>query len=194
MSHFEYVSIFNGIIVALALENVAASFHKLLDAGRRVRWHWMAPVNAIGSATAALGAFWLTWLLRDVQGGSSTFLTFMLSAFASVALYLVCATTLPDEVPEAGIDLKVFYFSSRRLLWSLVLAAVLLRTSLVLVAILRTNFDPRIVRINTPFLIGQLVAAAIAVSMVHVRAYWWHAVGIVVVTAGVLFLFGPMKL
>lgn len=194
MTRFEYVSIFNGIVVAVALENVASSFHKLLEAGDRVRWHWMAPTNAIGASIATLGQFWLWWVGRDAQFGQPTFLTFVPAAVTAIPLYLVCAATLPDSAPESGIDLRRFYFSSRRQLWSLVLAVTLLRLAVEVLAIMRAKFDPRMVDLDAPFLAGSLAGAAVAGSMIFVRAPWWNGLGIIAVTAGTILLFGPMKL
>jgi hypothetical protein len=42
MTRFEYVAIFYGIVVALAIETVLVNFHRLLSARKSVRWHWMA--------------------------------------------------------------------------------------------------------------------------------------------------------
>jgi hypothetical protein len=194
MTRFEYISIFNGIIVALALENVAASFHKLFEAGARVRWHWMAPTNAIAAAIATLGNFWLQWITRDVQPVNPTFLGFLPVAATSILLYLLCAATLPDTVPDAGIDLKEFYFSSRRQFWSLVVVFSLVRSGVTAWLIVRHNFDPDFVRPNAPFLIGTMAAAAIAVSMLFVQRPWWHALGIATGSVATLLLFGPMRI
>src|SRR5215469_13078448 len=80
MTRFEYVSIFNGIVVALAIENVAASFHKLFEASGRVRWHWMAPTNAMGTSIGALAVFWSAWVGRNVLPTNPTLLTFLPTA------------------------------------------------------------------------------------------------------------------
>src|SRR3974390_1772677 len=111
MTRFEYISIFNGIIVAMALENVASSFHKLFEAGGRVRWHWMGPPQPLGPRISPLGLFWTFWITRSLQSPNSTFLAFLPGALILVLQYLVTAATLPDTVPETGIDLREFYFS-----------------------------------------------------------------------------------
>ena len=194
MTRFEYAAIFNGIFVALALENIAASFHKLIDAGRRVRWHWMAPTNAIGSAIATIGQFWVWWRGRDILAVNPTVFSVLLNAATLFLLYLACAATLPDDVPESGIDLKAFYFSKRQQYWSIVGATALLVACASAWAMVRHNFDPQLVRIGAPILVGTLVAAAIAASMIFVRASWWHALGIMAMTSGVILIYGPMKI
>lgn len=194
MTRFEYLAIFYGIVVGLALENVASSFHRLLAAGKRVRWHWMAPTNAIGSATATLGQFWLWWVARDMKIPNPRFVTFLPGAVTAILLYLVCAATLPDDVPAEGIDLREFYFSTRRQFWSLVAAVGLIGMIGEIWALARTGFDPRFVVFHTPILIGSLVVAMLAASLIYVRASWWHAVGIVAITTATFLFYGPMNL
>ena len=194
MTRFEYLAIFYGIVVGLALENVAASFHRLLSAGKRVRWHWMAPTNAIGTATVTLGQFWLWWVGRDMKIANPRFVTFLPGAVTAILLYLVCAATLPDDVPAEGIDLREFYFSSRRQFWSLVIAVTLIGAGSEIWALARAGFDPRFVAFHTPILIGSLVSATLAASLIYVRAPWWHAVGIAAITSASFLFFAPLKL
>jgi hypothetical protein len=195
MTRFEYIAIFYGIIVGLALENVASSFHKLFAAGARVRWHWMAPTNAIGTSIATFSQFWIWWLARNNPDvGELTVLAFLPGALASILLYLVCAATLPDEIPETGIDLRKFYFASARQFWSLAVALVLLRSGLVVLDILRTNFASQSMQRDIPSLLFLLAVATLAGSMIYIRAYWWHAVGIIAMTAMTVLYFGLMKI
>jgi hypothetical protein len=194
MTRFEYAAIFYGIVTALSLENVASSFHKLFEASGRVRWHWMAPTNAVGAAIAALGQFWLWWVTRDIRVANPWFLTFLPGATAAILLYLICAAALPDAVPESGINLGDWYFSTRRQFWSLVAIGSLLNACVSAWRMARVDFDARYVQINAPFLIGALAASVIAASMIYVRTWWWHAVGIIVITSGVILLFGSMRL
>ena len=197
MTRFEYVAIFFGIVVALSLENIAASFHKLVEAGGRVRWHWMAPTNAIGIAIATLGQFWLWWVQRDSMWGSGHpvfFLMFVFSALAAFLLYLACAATLPDEVPETGIDLREFYLASRRQVWGLTLVFVLVKAFVNLWYLVQLNFDPQILRVTATSLVALLPAGILAASMIYVRATWWHAIGITALTTGTVLFLGPLRL
>jgi len=194
MTRFEYAAIFNGILVALALENIAASFHKLLDAGGRVRWHWMAPTNAIGSAIATIGQFWVWWRGRDIVAVDPTVFTFLPNAVTLFLLYLACAATLPDDVPESGIDLKAFYFSRQRQYWSIVGTTSLLATCINAWSIVHHNFEPQIVHLDAPLFFGGLAATAIVGSLIVVKAPWWHTLAIITITSGVILLYGPLKL
>ena len=62
MTYFEYAAIYFGIIVGLALANILTSIHKLIEAGPRVRWGWMAPASAGYAATLTINEFWYLWL------------------------------------------------------------------------------------------------------------------------------------
>jgi len=194
MTRFEYAAIFNGIFVALALENIASSFHKLLAAGGRVRWHWMAPTNAVGAAIATIGTFWLWWRGRDIPAVDPTVFTALVNALTLFMLYLACAATLPDDIPEAGIDLKAFYFSTRRQFFGILMATTLLLVCTAVWSMARHGFDPQYMQLNLPVFIGSLVATATFASLFLVRAVWWHALGIIALTSGVTFLYGPMKI
>jgi hypothetical protein len=50
---------------------------------------------------------------------SETIAAFLPRFGVLVAAFLMMAAALPDDVPESGIDLRQFYFSSRIHLWSL---------------------------------------------------------------------------
>ena len=194
MTRFEYLAIFYGIIVGLALGNIASSVHTLLEARERVRWHWMAPVNAAGVTIATLGTFWAWWVGRDAGISQPIFLNFLPGSVASLVLYVVCAATLPDTVPESGIDLKEFYFSSHRQFWGLLAAYFLLRLFQGVLNIVSSGFDPQSVHFTLPFVTGLLVLLPIATSLIFVRAQWWHGLCICLLLVISLIMFGPMKL
>ena len=44
MSIADFVLAFVGIIIGLGVADLLISLHKLLRAGRRVKWHWAYPV------------------------------------------------------------------------------------------------------------------------------------------------------
>jgi len=194
MVRFEYLAIFYGIIIGLALGNIASSVHKLLEAGNRVRWHWMAPTNAAGVTVATLGQFWAWWIARDTTFGQPIFLTYLPGSVASLLLYVVCALTLPDTVPEAGINLREFYFSSARRFWSVFAIYLLLRLFQQTMFITLAKFDLRPFALLLPFLFALLVMVPIAVSLAYVRAPWWHGLWICLFFVIALALFGPMRL
>ena len=89
MTKFEYAAIFYGIIVALAVEGVAASLHRLFAAGGKVRWHWMAPATAFNASMVTLAEFWIIWSQRGEWTGHFSFLDFFPFAISLVFMYLL---------------------------------------------------------------------------------------------------------
>ena len=89
MTYFEYEAIYFGIIVGLALANILASIHKLVEAGSRVRWSWMAPATAAYAATHTINEFWFTWIHHQ-HDTHQTIFTWYPSALAFALLYLMC--------------------------------------------------------------------------------------------------------
>ena len=47
MNTFEYITVLASIVVGLAIADLATSAHRLLRAGGRVRWDWIAPTAAL---------------------------------------------------------------------------------------------------------------------------------------------------
>lgn len=194
MTRFEYAAIFYGFVVGLALQNILSSVHKLVEAGSRVRWHWMAPATALYAAILTLGSFWTWWLKQNENHGQRTFLTFLATAAALSLLFLACAATLPDDVPEQGIDLRKYYFANQRRFWSLYALTFTLNALTWLFAYVQSGFTSAFLRAELPILFGNVAGIAIGVVSMYVRAPWWHTVAIVVSLGFVLLVFSPMQL
>jgi len=194
MSSFEYAAIFYGIIVGLALQNILESIHKLVGATGRVRWHWMAPATALGSAILILGNFWVWWIRRNDVDSRHTVYTFLVTALALSLLFLTCASSLPDEVPEAGIDLKQFYFSNRKRFWGFYAATLVVNLLTWLLVFLQNGFGEAAQRTVGTAVFGNMLGLAIALVSVFVRAAWWHAIAIVSVMTFVLTMVGPLSI
>ena len=193
MTYFEYLAIYIGIIVGLALSNIFMSLHKLIEAASRVRWHWMAPATAIYAATITLGSFWSLWVRRnDVV--HHTFLTALPTAIALGLLFLTCAAALPDDVPQSGLDLKAYYFDNRRRFWGFSTGTHALNLLTWLLALVQFDDGGKAMTHGFLPMIGNGMEAAVSLSLVFVRASWWHAIGIVSLWAFSLFYFGPMQL
>ncbi len=194
MTEFEYAAIFYGILVALAIEAVAANFHRLLAAGKRVTWHWMAPATAINASLVTLIEFWTLWLRRNESSGSYSFYLFLPFAISLVLMYLSAAATLPDEVPADGLSLRTFYFGNRTHYWGLVAGLFAFNILLNVIDQFRFGwFGPTWPR-DLPQLAGDLVAIGVAAPLIFVRNYWWHAIGICTGTLFLLLYAGSMAL
>ena len=178
MTRFEYVAIFYGIVVALAIETVLVNLHRLLAAGKRVRWHWMAPATAINASLVTLGEFWILWGDRDQWKGSYSFFQFLPFAIALFLMFLSAAATLPDEIPEEGLDLKVYYFDHRRHYWGLVAAYFGFNLVLNMAGQLGLGTNANWQE-SMRWLVGDIVGVTVAAVLIIFRATWVHVVGII---------------
>jgi len=192
MTYFEYAAVYFGIIVGLALANILTSFHKLVEAGARVRWGWLAPASALYAATLTLGEFWSVWV-RQNDMGHRTFFTWLPLASAFALLFLMCAASLPDEAGE-GVDLRRFYIDNRRRFWGFSLALHVLNLCSWTITFLEQGFDAHYVHGHLQPVLGNAVEAALSLSLIFVRTAWWHVLILAAIWAYALSYFGPLSL
>jgi hypothetical protein len=119
MSLVESVGALVAIVLGLALAELGTSFHRLMRAGKRVRWDWMSPALAFVMLLEAVQFWWLsqTWYANATELHLIEFLPRLL---VLLVIYLLAAAALPDEVPEEGIDLRLFYVETSRYFWALI--------------------------------------------------------------------------
>ena len=195
MTEFEYAAVFYGIVVGLALQNIFTSIHKLVEGGKRIHWHWMAPATALSAAILTLGNFWFWWLGRGATGDlHPNIFLFLIRAVNLGLLFLACAATLPDEVPERGLDLRNYYFENRHRIWGFSAAFSFMNTCDWAVGIVSGAITGPNLRMGLIFLAGNALAVIIDISLIFVRAPWLHTIWIVSGIALLLLLYGPMPL
>ena len=192
MTYFEDAAVYFGIIVGLALANILTSFHKLIEAGARVRWGWLAPASALYAATLTLGEFWSVWV-RQNDMGHRTFFTWLPLALAFALLFLMCAASLPDEAGE-GVDLRRFYIDNRRRFWGFSLALHVLNLGSWAITFLEQGFDAHYMGAHLQPVLGNAVEAALSLSLIFVRTAWWHVLILAALWAYALSYFGPLAL
>jgi len=59
MGPFEYLLILAVVVLGLALSDLAMSVHRLLAAGKRVRWDWLAPLAALVAFLKIVTQWWV---------------------------------------------------------------------------------------------------------------------------------------
>jgi hypothetical protein len=111
-----HIETFVSIVVGLALADIAHSLHRLLRAGRRVRWDLLTPLAAV-LVTSSVVNTW--WTLDKVFSHAVTFAAFLPNLGSLSLLFLLASATLPDEVPAEGLDLKTYYIENRTYFWGL---------------------------------------------------------------------------
>ncbi|NUQ16923.1 MAG: hypothetical protein HOP95_00465 [Sphingomonas sp.] len=119
MSLVERVDVLVAIVLGLALAELGTSWHRLMRAGKRVRWDWMSPALGVLMLLQTVQFWWLsqTWYADATQLRLIEFLPRLL---VLLLIYLLSAAALPDEVPESGIDLRRFYVETSQYFWVLV--------------------------------------------------------------------------
>jgi hypothetical protein len=193
VTYFQYEAIYLGIIVGLALANILTSFHKLIDAGPRVHWHWLAPAVALYASLLTLGEFWSVWE-RQNSTGHRMFFTWLPLAFAFAILFLFCAASLPDDVSEDRLDLKDYYFSNRKRIWGFSMAVHLLNlTSWTISAVDHGHAVQYLLQNWHPYF-GNLVEAGLSLAAMFTRSEWLQAAILLAMAAYMISLFGPMSL
>jgi hypothetical protein len=170
-SPFDYLLILAAVILGLAVTDVAVSLQRLLAAGARVKWDWLSPGLAL-VALLKIVTLWWSWYVVGPIARGVTFEMYLAEIGATVILFLMAASALPDEVGEGGVDLAAFFETSRRRYWTLFLAHWLAATAVsiwIQVALAHRVFDPM-----TPV---WLVIPAVA-SLIVVKNRWWQTVGV----------------
>jgi hypothetical protein len=180
VSPLEYLLLFAAIILGLAVADLATSLHRLLSAGARVAWDWLAPLAAL-VAFLKIVTLWWSWFGIEKLARGLTWEMFLGFLAGTVLLFLMAAAALPDEVPEGVIDLRAHYASVWRRYWTLFALEWLLLNLLDVwaqVQILGARFNA----ISPAYLV-----LPVAVSLIFIRNRWWHTaclIGLAVVYVG----------
>ena len=119
----EYVSVFISIIIGLAVADLLISFHRLIRVDARVKWYWLVPAIAVYMLLVIVNFWWGTyWWFSHIRLLSmGEFLPTLLSA---IALFLLAASVLPDEVTTDALDLKAWYIRNAGQIWALAFVAL----------------------------------------------------------------------
>ena len=119
MSLVERVDVLVAIILGLAMAELGTSFHRLMRAGKRVRWDWMSLALAYAMLLEIVQFWWLSqaWYANATE---LRLIEFLPRFLIFLLIYLMAAAVLPDKIPENGIDLRAFYVESSRYFWALV--------------------------------------------------------------------------
>ena len=183
MSTFEYTAAFISILFGLAVADLLTSLHRLLRAGRRVRWDWLLSLVALLALVTILNRWWALYRWLGLHE-TLTLVGFMPRLASLLLLFLVVSAALPDEVPAEGrVDLRGWYEKNRRYFWSLF--------TLYLLTVTGGVVGERLARGDAPVDEGvavNLVFLVLMVVLIFVRRRWLH--GLVVVAYMAMLLVG----
>jgi hypothetical protein len=169
---FEYLMLFAAVILGLAVCDLAVSVHRLLAAGPRVRWDWLAPLAALVAFLKIVTQWWTFFLAGPLAKGL-TFEMFLGVLVASVLLFLLAADALPDEACDGPIDLRAHYATVQRRFWLLFAAQWFLLTAVstwAQVAIEKAHLD----LVSPAWLI-----LPVTLLLAFWKNRWWQTLGLV---------------
>ncbi|WP_394762151.1 hypothetical protein [Phenylobacterium sp.] len=175
MGPFEYLLMFVGVILGLAVSDLAISLHRLLGAGPRVRWDALAPLAALVALLKILTQWW-NWFSTAQIARGLTFGMFLGVVAGTVMLFLLAATALPDEIGEGPVDLAAHYQAVSRRFWLLFAAEFTLMTGIEIwaqMAVFHARFDPH--TLLSP--VFGIIAASVALAFLRNRPI--HAIALV---------------
>jgi hypothetical protein len=168
VSPFEYLLIFAAVVLGLAVTDLAVSLHRLLSAGSRVKWDWLAPLAAAVAFLKIVIQWWI-WHAAEGLARGLTFPMFIGVLVSAVLLFLLAAASLPDEIGRnETVDLRAHYAAVSRRYWILFLAHWVLLNAVSAWAQMQVEgarYAP-----SPLYLLGLL-----PLSLSVVRARWWHA-------------------
>ncbi|HEX8385302.1 MAG TPA: hypothetical protein VF576_03905 [Rubricoccaceae bacterium] len=184
MDPFEYLVTFVSIVVGLAVGDLATSLHRLIRAGRAVRWDWLPLATAALATLLILNAWWGFYRV-GARTDYTVFGEFLPVAAPFAVLFLLASAALPDEVGPEGLDLRAFYDANRRYFWGLMAAYHV-----------ATVFDDAVARGIESLLQGlpNLALAGFFVALAVVRARRFHEASVVVVLGLYLWAWWGMRL
>jgi hypothetical protein len=189
MSPFEYLLALVSILIGLAVADLSHSLHRLLRARQRVRWDWLTLAAALLVMLLVLEFWWVFYSL----GTSAVFThygAFLLLAASLVNMFLLASAALPDAVPDAGIELSVYYSDNARYLWSLFAFFVFLMIAVESVA----HPHGLVSAVLTQRSLFNLLLVVLLGSLALIRRRRYHAVLVPLLTVYLVWQWSQLQL
>jgi hypothetical protein len=114
---FEYAVGLLTVIIGLAVVDLATSLHKLTRHRSTVTWDPLALLAALYSMLLIITMWFKLWAVRDDPEIRHYFFYITLCV-EYLLLFLIAAASLPDD-PKEPCDLRSYYDSNRRYIWTL---------------------------------------------------------------------------
>jgi len=173
MSKIEIIVMLFTIVYGLMLTDLFSSLHKLLRAGKIVKWHWL-PLLTVWFLFLMIIKNW--WSL-DIQEDSSIihYSNFIANSHILLLLYLLVSASLPDKIPNKGLDLKEYYFQNRKYFWGLMASVTLLSMLIYLIPNLVNDSQINLFRI-----ISNIVFSILFILLMRTKKYWIHSTLVII--------------
>ncbi len=176
MSLWEFTFALSAVILGLALTHIAATIHKLLLVGKRVKWA-AEPVLLTTIVLLVIVAVWLgAWFDRDIA--SLTIGQMLLQVSKLLVLYIAAASCLPEPDRTGVVNLREYYDRTRILTFgALFLSYLMFRFH----GVTTDGLPPRI---TLWVALDWFFYPAVYISLIFVRQRWFNilALGLVIVS------------
>jgi hypothetical protein len=124
MGLFEFLMILLSVVIGLGVTEILTGWANLLRAREEVRFYWVHTLLQFG---VFFGLFQQWWEFWDMEGvGELTFVAVLTVLATPIFLFLIAHLLFPAETE--GVDLEDYYYRQTRLLWGLVIAAIVAGT------------------------------------------------------------------
>jgi hypothetical protein len=188
---FEYAIGVFAVLIGLAIADIATSFHRLLRSKSAVKWDPLALSAALYAICMAIYMWFDLWGVRNVAA-TRNFMFYLLLFAELFVLFLVAASSLPDEASASG-DLREFYAANRRNFWLLVVVFQVgyVAAGFYFVAAMLAKL-PKLV---TSVLIVQMIAPLVlALMLLATKSRLVHYIGIGMLFVVMLFHYGRFSI
>ena len=173
----EQALVFASIVLGVAVAFELGHLNGVLRSDK-VRWHWAQPAFALFVLLTII-SYW--WMAAGKEPGPITLGEFLPIMFQLVLLVLLAAVSLPDTIPDDGIDLAEYYQRNRRYQWILMsLYMWSLHVSYLLYSAQNTDSFGDFVRVT----IMDTFAGVVMIAMIFVRRWLLVAVGFAILSIG----------
>jgi hypothetical protein len=178
LSPFEYLLALVSILIGLAIADLSVSLHHLLRARQRIRWDWLSPAAALLVLLLILN-FWWGFYRMGQNEVWTRYWAFLVLAASLISMFLLASAALPDSIPEAGLDLRAYYFENQRYFWVLfaVFTASITAVSFVALANSMSSWRWAIA------VIPNIILTVLLLSLAFIRKRWYHSVLVLLLLA-----------
>jgi hypothetical protein len=125
MSKYDIVLTFFTIMYGLMLTDLFSSLHRLIRAGKQVKWHWLPLLTAWYVFIVIIKNWWDLYSFENTTASMSVFI-FIAYGHLLILFYLLVSNVFPDSVEDDSIDLKSYYFNNHRYFWGLMTSVVVI--------------------------------------------------------------------
>lgn len=114
------------IITGLAICDMVASLHLVLLKRREVKWDWLTLLTAAYIFLMIVNSWGLSFQAFNRNDVNPPLWQFLELLGQIIPLYLAARASLPDQVPDGGIDLADHYASISRYFWGAIALTLIL--------------------------------------------------------------------